>query len=193
MKRGLLIGILAILLFACSPVQTPEPTPTLAPTPTLSDLFKTQALKLVEEASTLMSMTDQGVSFVDFSGQLSEVRGVYEILNSLWEEDFQIETKENIESALNSWSCALKLWNLKIDYKYALVETGSGKEYFQEIYSCGGDDLILDTYFTETMIDEKTGEERDVREIPYENIGVLFSAGNDYFKKAQPLILRLIQ
>jgi len=200
MKKFLLITLALILLAGCGPSEADiqkaiEETQAAAPipTPTLSDLFKTQGLKFIEEASSLKSMTKQGVNFLTYSSQLSEVHGVYEILSSLWVDGLEPEAKENVQLALEGWDCALLLWDLKINHKYAVVEYGSTKEYFEKIYSYGGDNLVT-VYSGHIEYDEVLGEDRNMKKLPYdENISILFALASDYFEKAQPPLLDIIQ
>lgn len=187
-------GIALVILFsACSAGPTPEPTPTVIPSPTVSDLFKSQGLRFVEEATVLKSMTKQGVNFLEYSKQLSEVGGVYELLDSLWAEGFESDAQENIKKALEGWECAKLLWDLKINHKYAVSNQSSTREAFYKVYEYGGNDLDIKTRI-DTFIDEVTGEEAQVMIMPYdENISILFTLANDYFDKAQPVLLGVIQ
>ena len=193
MKKGLLVVILVLLLVGCSSEPIQEPTPTVVPTPTLSDLFKTQVVRFVEEASRLKSITEQGVNFVEYSQQLSEIRSIYDILDSLWVDDFEVKTQENVQKAIESWECAYLLWDLKINYKLSINEHDSSNEYFQDVYGCGGDDLLL-VDIDRIVMDKDTGERRRALSIPYdENISILLSVASDYFEVAQPALLQIIQ
>ncbi len=188
-KKFIFVTILAslLLLSACTqtiataPTDTPAPThtQTIATTPTLSDLIKSQVLKFVEGATKLKSMTTEGVNFVNYSEQLAEVNGAYELLIAIWGGDIDITTKENIEKALEGWGNARLLWDLKINHKYAVSNSGVTREYFQRIYDYAGDRLTL-TQLGKIM--------------PYdENISILLAIANEYFEKAQPDLLEVIQ
>lgn len=197
MKKIFLIIILAILLSACAPEPTTEPTseqtPTVISTPTLSDLFKAQVVRFVEEASSLKAMTEQGVNFVEYSQKLSAVRSIYEILGTLWTDDFKVETQEIIQKAVEGWDCAYLLWDLKLNYEHSINEYDSSKDYFQKVYACGGDDLLL-VDIDRIVTDEETGERRRALSIPYdENISILLSNANDYYDVVQPILLGIIQ
>ena len=182
-----------LLLSSCSSEPTPIPTATPNPTPTVSALFKIQGLKLVEEATKLKSMTTQGVNFVDYSAQLAEVNGIFELLKSLWGDDFELSTKENIVNAFQGWNLAHKLWDLKINYKYAITEYDDTKIYYDQIINYGGDNLVT-VFSGKYLFDEELGEERNMKRLPYdENISILFSLANDYFDKAQPELMKIIQ
>jgi hypothetical protein len=186
-KKFIFVTILvtSLLLSACAkssiavPTDTPAPTQTIATTPTLSDLIKSQVLKFVEGTTKLKSMTTEGVNFVNYSEQLAEVNGAYELLIAIWGGDIDITTKENIEKALEGWGNARLLWDLKINHKYAVSNSGRTREYFQKIYDYAGDRLTL-TQAGKIM--------------PYdENISILFAIANEYFEKAQPDLLGVIQ
>jgi len=197
MKRRLRIFVLAVvfsLLIGCSSEPEPEPEPTAVPSPEVSDLFKSQSLKFIEEASKLKSMTKQGINFSEYSEQLTEVEGVYELLDSLWVEDFEVETQENIEKALEGWEWAKFLWGQRIEHYLCHISNDvDTREYFDQIYDYAGDDLDIST--GQFMIEnEATGEEELIQWLPYdENIAILFSVANDYFDKAQTVLLQIIQ
>jgi len=185
MKKCVLFVVVILVVvgsFGCS--SEPEP----------SDLFKSQALRFVEEASKLKSMTEHGVSFVEYSSQLSEVEGAYELLDSLWTEGFEVETQENIEKALEGWEWAEFLWDQKIEHYLSRITTDvDTREYFDRIYDYAGDSLEINTGIV--MIEnEVTGEEERIRSLPYdENIVILFSLASDYFDEAQSILLQIIQ
>jgi len=190
MKKFILVIVLAslLLLSACTQTTAPTPTQTIIPTPTVSDLFKTQALRFLEEANKLKSMTTEGVNFADYSAQLAEVNGVYELLNTLWLESFQVVTKGNIEKALESWDYAQLLWSLKIGKKDNPVEPNIN--HFKELMEYGSDFLKTDIHPSNYIVKDYRGKTF----LPFdENISILFTVASEQFEKAQPDLLEVIQ
>ncbi len=190
MKKFTYVIVLAslLLLSACTQTIAPTPTQTIIPTPTVSDLFKTQALRFIEEANKLKSMTMEGVNFADYSAQLAEVNGVYELLDTLWLENFQVVTKENFELALESWDYAQLLWSLKIGKKDNPVEPNIN--HFKELMEYGGDFLRTDIHPSNYIVKEYRGKTF----LPFdENISILFTVASEQFERAQPDLLEVIQ
>jgi len=185
-KKVLVLFVLISFFISCYGCSS-EPVD-----PTPSDLYKSQALKFVEEASKLKSMTEQGVDFATYSDQLAEVHGVYEILSSLWADGLEPEAQENIQLALKGWDYALSFWKLKIDNPYTLLEYGETKDYYDEIYSYGGDDLVIGKRKLEVR--DSSGNKMVVNKLEYEeNVSALFMIANGYFDKAKSVLLQIIQ
>lgn len=169
------------------PTATLRPTATLTPTPELSDLFKSQITKFLEETTKLASLTSQGVNYVTYGNQVAEVQGIYELLSNVWPGDYEKETKENIDKALEGWRLALYLWSLKIGDKDNPVEPNING--YKDIIEYGGDNLTTDKHPATFIVENYRGKTF----IPFEgNIGVLFTMASDYFDESKLVIIDMV-
>jgi len=168
-------------------VPIPTPTPTVAK-PSISDVFKEQLTRFLEEATTLNAMTEQGVSFTDFRRQLASVKGAYDFASAAWPSDFAPEARDSIEKAFKGWDLTLYLWNLKIENKDNPVEPNING--YEAITTYGGDLLVIEVHPSDFIVPSY----RQKKYLPFdENIGVLLSIASSHFDTGRTLILTELQ
>ncbi len=171
-----------ILLASCA-APTPPP-PTLTPTPELSETFKTQITRLIEEGTKLSSMTEQGVNYLDYSDQFAEVNGTYELARATWPAGFLVDTQAKMQKAINGWVFASDLWSLKIGEKDNPVEPNINGYLSYKNFE--GDAAIIDIHPDDYLVESYRGK----KFLPFdENISVLFTLASDYFESARTELL----
>jgi hypothetical protein len=134
-----LIALVCLVLVSCG---TP-PTPTLVPTPTpvpISDFFKKQITRFLEEGTKLNAMTEQGVNYADFGQQLASAKGPYELASTAWPPGFATGAQDAIDHALEGWNLAIELWARNIDGLSGFRE-GIGLDY--DRYASYEGDLVV--------------------------------------------------
>lgn len=158
MNKIVFFIFLTLLLVSCS-LKTPiQPNATIEPT--LSDLFKTQALKFIEEASKLSALTKSGVNYLDYKDQLVNVHSKFDTLDTLWTSNFLQENRASINKAIEGWDLAQSLWELKLNESKEPNEVFS-KELFNLYKDYSGDLLVSEKYTNYTLIkDPNTGDNR---------------------------------
>ena len=206
-----IIAVVCLVLVSCGtpptptpvPTPTPIPTPTPAPTPTpvptptpipISNLFKEQITRFLEEGTKLEAMTEQGVNYADFRQQLVSTKGPYDLASSTWPPGFAPEARDLMDDAIEGWDLALVLWGIKLDYKYQYPPTEPDYNGYDRFASYGGDRLVtevwLDTFWFEDGALDTPKEFVGKQYLPPdENISVLFTIAAEYFGSGRVLIV----
>ncbi len=177
-----------------TPSFTPTDTPTTVPTSTptemviISDTFKQQLMRLLEQSSTLNAMTSQGVNYVTYRDQLAEVRGIHDFTSTLWPSRFRTDAKDELDKALEGWDLVLYLWQLDIGDKDNPVEPNiNGYQLFID-YADGL--LHMETHPSYFIVPEY----RNKRYLPFdENIGILMAIAGDHFEGARAILLDTLE
>ena len=154
--RATLIFIICAVLVSCTPK------------PKISDALKEQLTRMLEEGTTLMAMTEQGVNYTDYRQQLAEVKGAYDLASATWPPDFASDARENFEKAFEGWDLALYLWELKIGDKDNPVEPDINR--YTSFVNYEGESLISETHPSTFIVESYS----DKKYLPFdENISVL--------------------
>jgi hypothetical protein len=152
--------------------------------PKISDVFKEQVTRMLEEGATLTSMTKQGVNYSAYSQQLAKVKGAYDLASATWPSDFASEAKPNFEKAFEGWDLTLSLWALKIGDKDNPVEPNING--YTSYTNYVGDSLIIETYPSDFIVKSYRGK----KYLPFDdNISVLLSKASNYFEEGRKLLL----
>lgn len=168
--RVILIFLICIVITGCKPK--------------ISDALKEQLTRMLEEGSTLTSMTEQGVNYSDYRQQLAKVKGAYDLASATWSSDFAPDAKTTLEKAFEGWDLALFLWELKIGEKDNPVEPNINN--FTAFTSYGGDLLVIKKHPSDYLVELYRGK----KYIPFdENISVLLSMASDSFEEGRNLLL----
>lgn len=162
----------------------------------VSDVFKEQLTRMLEKSSVLIAMTQQGVNNQNYSRQLAEVQGAYDLVFSVWSTGFASEARKKFEKALEGWRLALLLFDLKIVNQNLIVENLPVEpdiNHYSSFVAYGGSALVVKDYPLD-------GPRHQIYKIPKkhlgkkylpldENIGVLFRLASDHFKSGRELLL----
>jgi hypothetical protein len=166
---------------------TSTPPPTLTPTeskPSISEIFKEQLTRFLEESTKLNAMSEQGVNYNDFKQQLANVKGAYDLANATWPSDFAPGVHQSILKTFDGWDLALYVWGLKINDSDNPVEPDING--YVEITNYGGDNLVYDVHDQNYIVEDYRGK----KFLPFDdNIGVLLSLASDQIKSVQKQIL----
>ena len=172
------------------PSNTPNPTPTKQ---LVTDLFRNQALKTLEEGSKLVGMTKTGISYLELGNQLGTFQGSSDLLKSMWQQDFAPNAKTNIEKAIEGWQLCLKLWNKKIA---AVTESSqyiyTNKDGLTDMYGDYLDYLGSNAITTKQPSAIPGGSEHLL--LPYDaNISMLMTMAADYFENARRELINVLE
>lgn len=194
-------SILACLsLIGCS-VSTSVSTPTLAPTPTkerptltpttkpeISETFKEQLMRFLEEATTLNAMTEVGVSYLNYQQQLGKAAGAYQLASVSWPPNFAPKARNSLDKAFEGWELALELWSLKVQgVKYYGIPTEPDFYGYQRFVTYAGEVLYFGVRSPTYQIPQFQGKKYVL--VADENISVLLTLASDYFEVGRTAIL----
>ena len=174
------------------PIAMPTlvPTPTLIPTPiptklVISEMFRTQIVKLLEEGTKLTAMTEQGVNYLNFRDQLPNVMSPWDLAVANWPKGFPDNSKEFIYKALNGWQLADSMWYGCVR-DVEVVKEIYGPVIWGQYVDFEGNNLITAAYGDEQIIEDWRG----MTYLPCENIGILFGISTVAFDKGKELLLK---
>ncbi len=111
-SKSLIFGSLLITtIFISCGKKEPE-------APKLSDVFKSQIMKILESGTKLNAATSKGVTYQNFTAALNDVNGAIELADAMWPENFAPSAKQKLKDASDCWGFCSDLWNAKIQDNY---------------------------------------------------------------------------
>jgi len=156
--------------------------------PKISDIFKTQLMKFLEEGAKTNAHVSQGVSYLELRGQVASARGAYDLLSATWPADLEVDCREDFKKSLEAWNLTLDLWALKIGEKDNPTEPNVNGYAKFSAYSGGL--LITKTYGYNHIIRRYRGK----KYIPIdENIRALLTMAGLSFNSGRDKILQALQ
>jgi hypothetical protein len=195
-----MIAVLIILASACNntpiaqPTYTLQPTytqppliPTYTPVPTklfVSEMFRTQIEKFLEEGTKLTLMTEQGVNYVNFKNQLPSVMSPLDLAGANWPKGFPSDSLEFFNKALTGWQLVNGMWGFCVKDVEIIYEISPS--LYKQFADFEGDSLITAVYGDDQIVVEWRGK----RYLPCENIGVLFGISTKAFDEGKELLLK---
>lgn len=75
----------------------------------VSDLFKSQLIKLVEEATKLDQLVAQGVGHAEVKSQFAATKAPFELARLTWPVGFATNALSNFDDAIRAWEFAMDL------------------------------------------------------------------------------------
>lgn len=149
--------------------------------------LRPQVSKFIEEGSMLSGMTKVGVSYRDYGVQLEKARTAYSLALSVWPRSFAREARNSFDMAFEGWDLAFYLWRADQEDLDNPVEPNINR--YLEFVNYAGDNLDYGIHHERYIVQAYRGR----KFVKFDNIGVLFSLANDYFRLGQILILREMQ
>jgi hypothetical protein len=96
MSRPLKLVFL-FLLCSCSP---------------LTNAFRDNLRKFVEQGSRLAALTEQGVTFDRFGDQLASATATHDLLESTWPKSYKADAKQEFAETVIGWKIVHQLWSM---------------------------------------------------------------------------------
>lgn len=156
--------------------------------PTVPEIFKSQLMRFLEEASKADAMTSQGVNYRDLKQQVATVQASFNLIDSTWPAALPSEAREDFRKALQGWGLALDLWELKLNDKDTPVEPNIND--YQTYMEYGGNALVTATYPQDYLVNQYRGK----KYLPFdENISVLLSVSSRHYEAGKGKTLQILQ
>jgi hypothetical protein len=155
--------------------------------PEITDMFRQQLTRFLEEGTTTTAMTEQGISYLQFQQRIPAMNGAYDLAVSTWPEGFSADARSSFERALDGWDLALDLWSLDIGDKDNPLEPNING--YQRYVDYAGDMLVYDTHPSNFIVEDYRGKTF----LPFdENISILLAIASDAFDDGKDLALEAL-
>lgn len=164
----LLFCCVVVLIFACEKY---------------SDIFRTQAIKFMEDGSAMSSNIKTGVNYFQMRSLYEKANGSYGLLMASCPKDKLPEVRKSFEKALEAWDLCMYLWANKINKFDNPTEPNINK--YKKLIDFAGEKLIIETHKDNFIVKDYRGK----KYIPFDNIGILMSVGNEEFEKGRAILI----
>jgi len=178
MKRNLLFCLImfAVIVSGCSNK------------PKISEIFKTQLMKFLEEGAKTNAEASQGVSYLELREQVANTAAAYDLLSATWSTNFSVDCRKDFDKALQAWGLTLDLWNKKVNQKDEPTEPNING--YARYLAFGEKLLVIETHKWDYLVESYRGK----KYIPFdENIRVLLTIAGVSFDSGRDKILRELQ
>lgn len=156
--------------------------------PNIPSDLKTKLNKLLADGSVLNAMTEQGVTYSDYSQQLAQTKADYDLARATWPSDLLPEAQQAFDRAFEGWALVHYLWDAKIRDLDTPTEPDINK--YAEIVSYAGEDMLTIQKRDANYI---VPAYRGKKYLPFDDtIGILMSLASNHFHDAQAMILKAI-
>ena len=156
--------------------------------PKISDIFKTQLMKFLEEGAKTNARATQGVSYLELREQVANAKAAYDLLSVTWPADLDVDCRGDFKKSLEGWDLTLDLWRKKL--KEFDNPTEPNTNGYAKFLAYEGELLVTKTHGHNFMVQEYRGK----KYLPFdENISVLLSMAGLSFNSGRDKILQALQ
>lgn len=163
---------------------------------TISDVFRTQLMRFVEQSQRISVSVSHGVSYRDLKNQVIDAESTYRILSASWPNNFAPDAGVEIEKAIEGWRLALELWSLEIEEEsitggrlypglHDSLCPPESDELYRQLLAYAGESLSIrvrpDDYYRE--------EERGKKYVAYSSRQMLLSKANEHLNRGTNIVL----